>query len=843
MLSLVSAFLVLILGASSAAGSAIAASTQWIWLQPTRVEDDDEVTRMRSTFLLVLRKGNKACRDLAGALQGNRSLKAQMHRDHLHPNLVVVMIKGHNDGLLIRLAQRIGLPRGFPIIWDTTSDKVRFGGFLPKFSNDQDMGSNNGELQRIKGDLEIGLKFSGYLSMLMCVGRGDSGEYLMLATSKNSACCKPRGAANGLDFVLDAQRLWTAVLNTLSSAFFQEMLDDQYTICAEMLSKEDQAHGTPVYREMAVPTCVSQPVEDGSKFLRYMMPEERGSFLTRHGIWHPGRILVPSYQTKKFIGALCNQRDLMDLGAMRAICRNLGLDVGITMRPGTFAPDMNAFDMYSWTMGNVLEGLVMFTDGGSQVMKVKFPGYTWRTMLLRPWLDAPSSVSVDSFVRRWCTTDYGKSYYKRLFQKATTDYLHLQKTGKLARHLVIAEEVTRFCPDDTVSDQDSDSEPDTSPDLTSGMAAMTFDDDTASAASGAPSVPTSTAPSTINIVLILGPVGIGKSTTGVAMVNNLNKRGLSAVHIDGDELDLGMAKVLNLGQERAPYTIWKVVSAIASGYIPVISSGGGVFAKGWNDPSFALSKMVAKAFSMSVDMVHTTLVVPKKANQVYRDRDRVKATVMWRLKQGIWSLPLRKTPEAFAADIAKLSMSNEKFASNFCVSATHVVEIPVVDCRKYSTYDTTVEEMQMLHLTCANPINMPIPVANQDRLLAFVPGLPKAGHITLGYHHGRPQCLSQANWTTCMEVNGLVFRGGRSKKGPACWAPFPHRDDLPQTAHVTMNSGPHEPRHMRELTEAWINKREARVRRKDGDIDTYIIDVTQTGVVATIGPAFGVITV
>lgn len=831
---LFSALLALLVGAASSAAAAVTSS--WIWLTPTRVDDQEETRSLRAAFLRTLEKGNRAARSLATALKGNKGLRAQMHRDARYPHLLVVMIKGSHDGLLIKLGQSIGLPRGFPIIWDTAFDTVRFGGFLPKFSNDQDMGTENSELSRLRGNLEIGLKFSGYLSMLLCVGRGASGEYLMLATSKNSACCRSRGGADGLDFVLDAQRIWGRVMSVLSSSFFQEMLDNQYTICAEMLSREDQTHGTPVYHETAIPTCISQPATDSSRFVDYLSMEDRNSFLTRHGIWHPGRIHVPAAQTHQFITALCRGRDFMDLQTMRKICKDLRISAGTVLPMGAFGPGMDAFDLYSQTMGNVLEGLVMFAEDG-RILKVKFPGYTWRTMLLRTWLNAPGDVNVAGFVRRWCVTQEGRDHYTQLFNLASTTLLPLQKSGKVARHLVIADEAERRMAGGDPTYAGSYTDVDYLSTMVSGLsvgasgAAAAFEDD------GEP---------VINMVLVLGPIGIGKSTTAATIVNNLKKRGLSAVHIDGDELDLGQERVLDLGQERASYTIWKVIEAIYRGEIPVISSGGGVFAKGWKNNSYILDKMVAKAFGWSVHNVRTTLVVPARATAVFGNVERVKDTVRWRIKQGIWTLPDRKHLEPFAADIAKRSQGNLQFVSSFRVAATHVVEVPVVAQRKYSMYDTTTEEMQLMHLVSPNPTtdDLPAPVANQDRLLAFVPGMAKAGHITLGFHSGQPMALSLSDWTVPTVVTGNIIRGGRGNKAPTCWVPYPVRQDLqlPTTAHVTMNPGPHEPKYMRELTEAWLQARDASMPlKKDHTMVVCTPNVDQTGVVATIGPAFGVL--
>ena len=78
----------------------------------------------------------------------------------------------------------------------------------------------------------------------------------------------------------------------------------------------------------------------------------------------------------------------------------------------------------------------------------------------------------------------------------------------------------------------------------------------------------------INIILILGPIAAGKSTT-CNLIENINKELFK--HIDGDLLDLDcIDTVLQLSEERNNYTKYKVIEQIINNKIPILSTGGGV---------------------------------------------------------------------------------------------------------------------------------------------------------------------------------------------------------------------------------------------------------------------------
>jgi hypothetical protein len=75
----------------------------------------------------------------------------------------LIMIKGSNDGLLIRLAKECNFPRGFPIIW-IPNQYIRFYGFYPKFANDakEEKPTDDKVFRGVK-EIDFNFKYSGFL--------------------------------------------------------------------------------------------------------------------------------------------------------------------------------------------------------------------------------------------------------------------------------------------------------------------------------------------------------------------------------------------------------------------------------------------------------------------------------------------------------------------------------------------------------------------------------------------------------------------------------------------------------------------------------------------------------
>lgn len=755
-------------------------------------------------FMAALEKvGGANGTALKTVLDEKKGFKVLMFEDPAYPGLIVVMIMGYNDAMMVEAGRKHGLPRGFPIIWDRREpeETIRFGGFYPKFENDRDQESRGAksklstslaDIARTKGDLEVGLKFSGYLSMLMCVGKLPDGGYLMLVTSKNSASVQMSGHNVKCP---DAQRIWSTVLDNCQAEFFEEMLERKLTMAAEMMSKEDQVHGTQVHNELPVVTCISCPTQE--RFVAYFTTTEREEFLLRHGIPCPGRIIIPQRKVVEFVSRIADpsSRDFMDLHVLAQILTKLGIDTGRKVAPDTFGPGMCSVQMYRQTMGDVLEGLVLFATVG--VVKFKLPGYTWRTMWLRSNLCAMEKgtgrlMDAKTFSTRSYgpTTPDGIAYYSELYRLATECLKETTDDGKVARHIVMADKAVRI---EAMSHVQAQPQPQPSvEEVTASVGQIDL-------AKEKPSIP---------VVVVVGPIGHGKTTVAEKLGQVM--KGVSV--IDGDTLyGTTSQETMTFGKERNEATMWAVNAAIARGEVPVISTGGGaLFTQRSN-----FVKHIAKAFGVSTARIEVILIQPDNLD-VYNDTHKVVDAIKWRVESGKWQCttvagkkrsiiarPNKAQVEAFANFIAGCSRRNAQFPVKIAetVKASgarlRLVEL-VADGGNFGCY--CMKSLPSLAETISGiPSDLPAPKVWQDRLLVTYNG--RVYHITLAYNKDEPQPQLLPNWRdTTLECLMLKY-----SNGSRCLVPVDHVSaGLPPYAHVTLEAkAPHKPADMRAMTETY----------------------------------------
>jgi hypothetical protein len=360
---------------------------------------------------------------------------------------------------------------------------------------------------------------------------------------------------------------------------------------------------------------------------------------------------------------------------------------------------------------------------------------------------------------------------------------------------------------------------------------------------GQSAVSSSLSESSVDIIAVLGPIGLGKSTLSQFIQNHLKSQGLATCIIDGDDLPgLGKDITRNLSSERAPLTLWRVLQSIARGEIPILSIGGGVAAKSFRDPSCVLPKLIAKAFGLQQSDMKLTLVVPDDLD-VYSNTDRVVASTEWRVAQGLWKLPKGQTLSIFGKSIAKLSKENRKFAEAFQADATTVVQQPVVDHGSYQSYSMECRGV-FDHVTANHPRSPPM--CNQVRLLVTIPN-SKAGHITLSYcKEGGLIVPEMSEEPVSMEVVKVSCTKDGCRSTPSAFVPsgaFVGELPLPDNAHVTLTTGPHQPFCLGHVVKAFNDgDTEVSLHSKSGPV-TYGIKVETVPTTVNVVTSFGVVNV
>jgi hypothetical protein len=96
------------------------------------------------------------------------------------------------------------------------------------------------------------------------------------------------------------------------------------------------------------------------------------------------------------------------------------------------------------------------------------------------------------------------------------------------------------------------------------------------------------------------------------------------VHIDGDVLDLDMATVLKLGDERNPYTLWQIYKNLIENRIPVLSTGGGCLVTFGKESKFILFENIKKIFEGHKVDFNITILLPNEETKIINNDNRDK---------------------------------------------------------------------------------------------------------------------------------------------------------------------------------------------------------------------------
>ena len=355
-----------------------------------------------------------------------RSFKAMTDADK-HPR--IYMFVCYQDHILIRLAHLCYMPRGFPTLF-FPGKKIKFCGFRPKFEND------------MKGEVPLELeadgvawfkKLSGFLGQLITWICPLTGRRAWTTTSKNSA-----NASGEQIFVRDAARLFHRfITNGVVDALELEGAH----VCAEVMSFQDQVHGadlfkeTPIVTTMGVGSCLDLVHKtevngfQGKGYVKFCGFEQTIKFCLDNGLPVSPAILATGEAAKTFLRLIQENRDQMDDESYECI-----LDKVKTMFP-TSITFLEGNVTHQEVLGLPLEGLVihsvsgnpdassedilrMIEGGGSDVMKMKCPAYTGRTMGVRLGKDlslVEFLTHIEKWAKRWCLTEEGSEYWKDFY--------------------------------------------------------------------------------------------------------------------------------------------------------------------------------------------------------------------------------------------------------------------------------------------------------------------------------------------------------------------------------------------------------------------------------------------
>lgn len=343
-------------------------TTKYIDFQQISVDD-----KLREQFIAQATGMN-----LGNIIKKSKGLvRAVFHQAIGMPDVYVVSIIGSNDGILIKLANECNFPRGFPVLW-IPNVKMQYFGFYPKFSNDDRQTVDDlSEFDNVTG-VDFFKKWSGFLGQLMVFKIGN--EKYWTVASKNSAI-------NISPFVADAKRIFEPfVTDELADA----MIKQQLHICAEIMSQNDQVHGTRVIKETPIVTAIGVgQLYDPSKtnknsknnnqnsFANFFSNEALVDFCVKYHLPCDSAIsIINPIAAKTFIKKLSLDRDFMTDDKLMEMLK--GFEKDVIVRKGTV--------VHSDILGNCLEGLVIklkHQNNAVIVKKYKFASYTIRTMLLR----------------------------------------------------------------------------------------------------------------------------------------------------------------------------------------------------------------------------------------------------------------------------------------------------------------------------------------------------------------------------------------------------------------------------------------------------------------------------
>jgi len=713
----------------------------------------------------------------------------------------LVLIQSHIDRVLIELAELYAFPRGFPLLI-FPDGRVQLFGFYPKFNNDDRANATADSVFNEAVGMHGSLKYSGFLGGVLPFKY--EGRYYAIAVSKNSA---DDGATRK-----DAQdhgKYVRAIRELIKSLAFQraliELADDKMYVYGECLAMFDQVHGYPLHQEGFVVTCIGRStfwsIQDGiddtpqKLIVSFMSPKEVHDFCMKYGLLCDGFFHVEGKdQVITLMKALEACRDSMTIQDLMDIIKKHS----------------------NWTQGTithkqmiaspVVEGLVISltqADGTQATVKYKFPAYTIRTMLFRSAL-ADSGVSterIERFLKTWVLFDEGRDYWrnfaKAFFVAWKKDIISIPADNIIALHILISEQMT--------------------PALIAELA---------------PQFETVFAPKIVDVILVIGPIGGGKTTIAKEICRQLEGLGVRvAAHLDTDAFGgITQDTVMKLKSERNSATVSAILQLIIQGFIPVISSNGGPILTLVDDAKKILGVDLRINLFIPSHITDACFCVAEPADlknikdlYIGSNADKcVETAVESRLERKEWTCPDGESRKELIKKIQKLNQGNHKIITNFVMLAEgRVFTFPIIKPDNYSVMTATLATCAIPEglLALQSPPELPVVKVSQVRCVLLVEETNAAGHMTAFYSQiPHPMLTKEIQKITDkmprtpisgMLVTAIATDDPSSKiviAVPDDPNAIPSTEHLAQhadgSAHITVDPGKHAPAMMRTVASA-----------------------------------------
>lgn len=808
---------------------------------------------LKNEFLQELRNNNDIIhfKNLADIISEKKNQIKVNFNKCKYENVYMVIISCHIDSILIKLGRSFNFPRGFPIMW-IPGKMIKLFGFYPKFDNDNRQSPDEESEFDDINKIEFFKKWSGFLGQV-CIFKLD--EKLCWT------CCSKNSANHDSEYVQDCKRLFEKFLNPVN---LNKLYSNNYHLCAEMMSFNDQKHGARVLKETPVITSLAQGCLvhlDGSKpniitnnMVDFIPHQPLVEFCRENNLPCDSAIIISNGNAIEFMKNLSEGRDFMTNTRLNdLISKNSDK---VTLIEGTVK--------HQEILGDVLEGLVVKAtkqNGQNFTKKYKFPNYTVRTMAIREFIKKFTPLGLVNpilndnefinYCERWCITELGKEFWYKflcsvaiILKKGTHPvFVPYQEVGL---HIQICDFITTEILNNKLP-------PEINLNFFDDLMYMYKKELSDSIKS--------------TIIITVGPIGSGKSSTSEKISREFS--GLTH-HIDGDKLDLGiMEEVLNLKGERNDYTIWQIIKHLMLGQIPIISTGGGALFSFGKNPEFVLKQRIMEILGIDVKII---LLIPTSnvdnfelynsdihdIESIYqKNQGDITKAIVGRVLRGEWQMPDNFYPnpkktkksleemkkdeafiitaaENFSRKIIKSSEKNLVFTRMLMEIANDIIMYPKYNPDNYLDSDAIELNYEIIAEKLTIPKDDIPELGNfqQDRILVKKPD-QIYHHITIQYDNDRNIKKSIAEFeriNSILEAKN-IYSGTNIKLSPENKkykdVEFIIVDGIDEIvidggAHITVNKGSHAAAMMRPLTLAIKNRLEfIDIKSENGESVTY----------------------